>query len=99
MTAGLEEQGVGENGADGSNRQRACQHVLRTVQQDAHCKSARVFSFDRNGLRTTAAARHLVVLDDPFRHFSSPDGLALVIRTATPASTSRHCWKAPQPAA
>src|SRR5882757_2596862 len=101
MTAGLEEQGVGENGADGGYRQRGCEHVLRAVQQDAHRKSARLFRFDRNGLRATAAAaRHLVViLDNPFRHFSSPEGLALVIRTAAPASASRHCLKASRPPA
>jgi hypothetical protein len=56
MTAGLQEQRVGENGDDDGNRQRACQHVLRAVQQDAHGKSALLFRVDRNGLRATAAA-------------------------------------------
>src|SRR3954452_25307912 len=101
MTTGLEKQRVGQDGADRGQGERACQHVLRAVQQDTHGKSTLLFRLHRSDLRATAAtARHLfVVLDHPFRHFSSPDGLALVILNAARASASRYCWQAPRPPA
>src|SRR6187401_3481623 len=99
MPAGLQEQRVGEDGANSGNGERAGQHVLRTVQEYAHGKSALLICVEGNGLRTTPAARHLVIFDNPFRHFSSPDGLALVIPIAAPASASRCCLKALLPAA
>src|SRR4051794_35850880 len=99
MTTGLEKQRVGQDGADRGNRERPCQHVLGAVQQDTHGKSTLLLRLHCNGLRAppTAARHRFVILDNPFRHFSSPDGLALVILTAAPASASQYCWRAHLP--
>ena len=93
MTAGLQEQRIGDDRADGGSGQRARDHVLRAVQQHAHHESRaprrpRSQPPARHG---GGAARHLVIIGNLSRHFSSPDGLVLAVRIAAPASASRHC--------
>ena len=60
MAPGLQEQGVGDDGADGGKRQRARNHVFRAVQQDAHHQAALGVRFNRNRRRHDggAACRH-----------------------------------------
>src|SRR5260370_31185045 len=98
MAPGLQEQRIGDDGADGCKSQRARDHVLRTAQQDAHEKSALGFDHNRLGA-TAAAARHLVIAGNLSRHFSSPEWVALVMGNATPGSASRYCSMALAPPA
>src|SRR6202035_5956021 len=73
----LQEQGVGNDGADGCKGQRARDHVLRTMQQDTHRQAALAVGIDRYRFGATAAARHVVVSGNLSRHFSSPGELGL----------------------
>jgi hypothetical protein len=52
------------------------------VKQDAHRQATLFTGFDRNRTGTTAGRG--IILRNPFRHFSSPDELGLVIRIAAP---------------
>jgi hypothetical protein len=64
-------------------------------RKHAHHEAALLLHFNRSRLRAaTAAARHLVIVVNTPRHFSSPDGLDPVIRIAAPVSASRRCLKA-----
>jgi hypothetical protein len=85
MASGLQEQRVGDDGADRGKRQRTGDHVLRAMQQYPHREAALGFRFDRNRTGATAAARHVVIPGNLFRHFSSPDELDLGLGSATPA--------------
>ena len=60
MTTGLEPQGVGDDGADRGGGEQSRNHVLRTVQQDAHQQAA--LFLDRDCLGAAAAPRHVVVI-------------------------------------
>src|SRR5205807_701620 len=92
MAAGLQEQRIGDDGADGCEREQARDHVLWIAQQQAHEKSARGLRLDCSRFCTAAAAaRHLIVACNLSRHFSSPEGFALVMGSAAPASASRCC--------
>ncbi len=95
MTPGLQEQGVGQDGADRCGRQQARDHVLRAVQQYPHGKATLGLGCNRPGA-PAAAARHLVIVFEvnPSRHFSSPGGVAVRMRNASRASASRCCWRA-----
>ena len=95
MTPGLQEQRVGEDGADRGGSQQARNHVLRAVQQYPHGKATLGLGCNRPGA-PAAAARHLVIVFkvNPSRHFSSPGGVAVLMRYASRASASRCCWRA-----
>jgi hypothetical protein len=59
MAPGLQEQGVGDDGADGSKCQCARDRVLRTMQQDSHQKAA--LCVDRDGSGAAPAAPDVVI--------------------------------------
>src|ERR1700742_4636382 len=91
MRARLQEQRIGDDGADRSDRERARDHVFRAVQQGAHQETTLGFRFHRSRLGATAAARGLVIIGNSLRHFSSPEGVGPLVPIATPASASRYC--------
>ncbi|MGY4369394.1 hypothetical protein ACVW1A_005459 [Bradyrhizobium sp. LB1.3] len=72
MPAGLEEQRIGNDRADGGNGDETGQRILRAVQQHAHHEIALGFDVDHRGLGATAA-RSGFVLGRLLRHFSSPE--------------------------
>jgi hypothetical protein len=78
MTAGLQEQRIGNDSADGGRGQKARDRVLRAVQEDPHQQAA-FFGLDGSRLGATAAARHLVVHCRLSRHFSSPDKVVQLV--------------------
>ena len=61
MPAGLQEQRVGNDGADCRDADEARQHVLGTVQQHAHRKIALGLDIDDRGLGATAARSGFVL--------------------------------------
>src|SRR5438270_11091966 len=95
MPAGLEEQRIGDNGADRRDGDEAGQRVLGTVQENAHDEIALGLDIHDLGLGATTAARSRSVLCRLSRHFSSPErvGLEFLLEVpgATPASASRCC--------
>src|SRR3954447_7092179 len=95
MAAGLQEQRIGEDGADRGSGEQACKHVFRAVQENTHHEAAPFFRFDRSRLRTTtAAAWHFLIVVNTPRHASSPDELDPLIQIAAPVPASRRCLKA-----
>ena len=66
MASGLQEQRVGDDGADRGKRQRAGNHVFRAVQQHAHRKAPLGLGFHGSRLRAATAARHVVIDQDYF---------------------------------
>src|SRR5258708_23736335 len=91
MLALLQEQRVGNDGADRCKRQCGGHCVFRTMKQNAHHKTAFGLRFDCNRTRAATATRHVVIPSEFLRHFSSPDGLGLGLRIAAPVSTSQYC--------
>jgi hypothetical protein len=59
MTAGLQKQGIGDDGADGGYGEQARDRVLRAMQKNPHQQAA--FFLDRNGPGAAASARHVIV--------------------------------------
>src|SRR5580658_5992667 len=98
MVPRLQEQRIGDDAGDRGERQRARDHILRAVKQDAHRKTALAVSFHRSRGRATAATRHVVIID-PVRHFSSPDEFGPAMAAAMPASALRYCSVVAAPAA
>src|SRR5262249_20181491 len=97
MRSGLQENRVGDNGADGGKSDQARKCVLRTVQENAQRKPAFAVRFDRSRSRTAAAARHFFVIVARFsRHFSSPELSGLARPAARPASALQYCLSVAQ---
>ncbi len=82
----LQKERVGDDGADRGKCNRARDHVLWTMQQNAHEQAALCVRFDRNRVTAAAAAaRHVIIPYNLSRHFSSPDELGLVVWIAMSA--------------
>src|SRR2546423_14216900 len=90
MAPGLQEERIGDDGADSREGEPARDHILWTMHQDAHRKSA--LRFDRHSVRFTAAPAtgHLIVARNLSRHFSSPGGFDRVMGNAM-VSAWRYC--------
>ena len=83
MRSRLEEQRIGDDGDDRGKGQRAGARVLWAVQQDTHHEAALGLSLHRNRLRAASAAtRHLFVIGNSSRHFSSPGKFGPLVRIA-----------------
>src|SRR5205814_9933900 len=91
MAPGLQEERIGDDGADSREGEPARDHILWTMHQDAHRKSA--LRFDRHRVRFAAAAAtlHLIVVRNLFRHFSSTEGFDRVLGYALLDSAWRTC--------